>query len=87
MLDERFIFVGVAISFLSNLSYLRDTLQGKVKPNRVTWFIWALAPLIAGVAQLKQGVGLAVLATLQQGLFGVMRRRREPCGFLQNMVQ
>jgi hypothetical protein len=27
--------------------YLRDTLAGKTKPNRVSWSLWALAPLIS----------------------------------------
>src|SRR5918992_4551489 len=31
---------------LGALSYLIDTLKGKVQPNKVSWFVWALAPLI-----------------------------------------
>jgi len=27
--------------------YLRDTLAGRTKPNRVSWSLWALAPLIS----------------------------------------
>lgn len=29
-------------------AYIRDTLRGKTKPNKIAWFLWALAP-IAGV--------------------------------------
>lgn len=47
MLNENFVYVGVVLSFLGGLSYLIDTLKGKAKPNKVSWFVWALAPLIA----------------------------------------
>ena len=38
MLDPNFVIVGVVIGFLGGISYLVDTLKGKTKPNRVTWF-------------------------------------------------
>jgi hypothetical protein len=44
MLNENFVYIGAALSFLGALSYLIDTLKGKVQPNKVTWFVWALAP-------------------------------------------
>lgn len=33
-------------------AYIRDTLSGKTKPNRVSWAMWALAPLIGTAAAL-----------------------------------
>ncbi len=68
MLDERFVWVGFVLSFYGGLSYLIDTLKGKAKPNRVSWFFWALAPLIAFSAELQKGVGLQALMTLSVGL-------------------
>ena len=39
------------MSVAANYTYIRDTLLGKTKPNRVTWFMWALAPLVgSGIA-------------------------------------
>ncbi len=67
MLDERFVIVGVAINFIGALSYLIDTIKGRIKPNRITWFLWALAPLIAFTAEIKQGVGLQSLMTFAVG--------------------
>lgn len=67
MIDERFIFVGAAINLYGTLSYLLSTLKGETKPNRVTWFLWALAPLIAFVAQIYQGVGLSAVMTFVVG--------------------
>lgn len=64
MIDERFIYLGALLNLLGGLDYLRDTLKGKTKPNKVTWFFWALAPLIAFTAQIQQGVGLTAIMTL-----------------------
>ncbi len=72
MIDERFIYLGVAINFFGTLSYLKSTLQGKTKPNKVTWFLWGLAPLVAFAAQLSQGVGLISLMTFMVGFGPVL---------------
>lgn len=72
MIDERFIFVAVALILFGDFTYLIYTIKGKVKPNRVTWFLWALAPLIAFAAQLSQGVGLFSLTTFAFGGFPLL---------------
>jgi len=58
MIHENFVFLGVIIFTLGSIGYVIDTLKGRVRPNRVTWFIWALAPLIAFSAQLEEGVAI-----------------------------
>ena len=67
MLDPRFVFLGAAINLIGSLKYLVATLKGEAKPNRVTFFLWALAPLIAFAAQLDEGVGLASVMTFVVG--------------------
>ena len=67
MINQNFIYLGALIFLIGSVGYLIETLKGKVKPNKVTWFLWALAPLIAFLAQIKQGVGLQSLLTF---LFG-----------------
>lgn len=69
MLNSNFVIVGVIIGGLGNLSYLIKTLKGEVKPNKVTYILWALAPLIAFSAQVKQGVGIYSLITFGSGFF------------------
>lgn len=44
-----------------------DTIKGRVKPNKVSWLLWSVAPLIAFVAMIKQGVGITALATFIVG--------------------
>ena len=68
MINENFALLGAAIFLFGSIGYLLETIQGKVKPNRVTWFLWALAPLVAFTAQIKQGVGIQSLLTLMAGL-------------------
>ena len=41
------VVVSVLLMVWGAYDYLRDTLAGKTKPNRVSWSLWALAPLIS----------------------------------------
>jgi hypothetical protein len=67
MLHPDFIIIGTLIGAVGSLAYLIDTVKGKVKPNRVSFLLWSIAPLIAFAAQLKQGVGLESLMTFSTG--------------------
>ncbi len=67
MIDERFIFLGLLFNVFGTAKYIIATLRGQTKPNRVTFFLWALAPLIAFAAQIHEGVGLSSLMTFIVG--------------------
>jgi len=67
MINENFILLGVGLQLIGGLGYLLDTLKGKVKPNKVSWLLWSLAPLIAFFAEIKQGVGILSLTTFVAG--------------------
>lgn len=67
MIDEKFVLLGALFNVIGGASYLIDTVKGRVRPNRVTWFIWALAPLIAFTAEVGQGVGIRSLMTFMVG--------------------
>lgn len=69
MLNGNFVIVGILVNLLGNTSYVVDMFRGKAQPNRVSWGLWALAPLIAFVAELKQGVGIQSLLTLNVAFF------------------
>jgi hypothetical protein len=56
MINENFVYVGLFLSIIGGFSYLIDTLKGKIQPNKVSFFLWALAPLIAFFAMLQEGV-------------------------------
>ncbi len=44
------VFVSALVSIAGSAAYIRDTLAGRTKPNRVSWSMWALAPLIGTAA-------------------------------------
>jgi hypothetical protein len=72
MLNPNFVILGVLFELIGGSSYLIDTAKGKIKPNKVTWFLWAFAPLIAFVAELKQGVGILSLMTFIVGFMPLL---------------
>ena len=67
MINQNFVILGAIIAAAGSLFYLIDTLKGKVKPNRVSFLLWSLAPLIAFFAEIKQGVGIQALMTFVVG--------------------
>jgi len=72
MLNPNFVILGAIIVLFGGLSYLKDTVKGKVKPNRVSFFMWSLAPLIAFIAEIKQGVGIQSLMTFMTGFIPLL---------------
>lgn len=68
MINQNFIFVGFVINLIGVYSYILATLKGEIKPNRVTFFIWPLAPLIIFAGQLTKGVGAQSLFSLFVGI-------------------
>ena len=67
MIDEKFVYVAIALILLGDFSYLIYTIQGKVKPNRVTWLLWSFPAFIAFTAQFSQGLGILSLTTFAFG--------------------
>lgn len=68
MLDPHWVFLGSALSLFGSIHYARATLAGRATPNRVTWSLWAAAPLIGFFAQLDGGIGLPSVQTLGAGI-------------------
>ncbi|MBA4023550.1 MAG: hypothetical protein C0482_14410 [Gordonia sp.] len=68
MIDPRFVLIGAALSMVGSSWYAVLTVRGVVRPNRVSWFLWAAAPAIAFGAQVGDGVGLPAVTTLAVGL-------------------
>ena len=72
MISENWIYLGTAIGALGTAAYLRDTLRGTTKPNRVTWLLWAIAPLLAAAVEFDEGVGLRALPTFMVGFMPLL---------------
>jgi len=52
------VVLGALISIIGASAYIRDTLRGKTKPNRVSWMMWALAPLVGTAAAISAGADI-----------------------------
>lgn len=63
MINENWTYLGFAIYMFGAGVYIRAVLRGKARPNRVTWGVISIAPLIAFFAMLSKGV------TFQEGLY------------------
>lgn len=46
------VVISALISVAGSAAYIRDTLAGRTKPNRLSWAMWAIAPLIGTGAAL-----------------------------------
>jgi hypothetical protein len=55
------VILGTIVQSAGLYYYIRDAIKGSVKPNKVTWLLWSVAPLIATFAELSSGVRWAVL--------------------------
>lgn len=64
---EYLVFVSSAIQLVGAFFYIKKTVKGETKPNRVTWLLWSIAPLIGTAAALSNGVGLAVIPVFMSG--------------------
>lgn len=61
------VIVGTLICASGSVAYLVNTVRGRVKPNRVSFLLWSVIPIIAFFAQIDQGVGLESLMTFSTG--------------------
>ena len=72
MINQNFVILGAIIEMIGGIGYIRDTLRGKVQPNRVSWGLWALTVAIAFIAEVKQGVGIQALTTFMVGFMPLL---------------
>ncbi len=61
------VFIGMSAQFIGIFYYGRDVIRGKVKPNKVSWLMWSIAPLIATAAGLTSGARLSIIPVFMSG--------------------
>jgi hypothetical protein len=64
---EYIVVLAAFASLLAALIYIRSMFTSATNPNRVTWLMWSIAPLIAAAAAISNGVGWAVLPVFMSG--------------------
>lgn len=52
------VVISAFVSLVGGYAYVRDTLKGETKPNRISWGMWALAPLVGTAAAVGAGADL-----------------------------
>jgi len=58
ILSHWLVILSAVISLSGSAAYIFDTLKGKTKPNRVSWFLWSAAPMIGTGAALYAGADI-----------------------------
>lgn len=66
-MSQYIVLLGALVQLVGIYVYIKETIQGKTKPNRVTWLLWSVAPLIAAAAALADGVRWAALPVFMAG--------------------
>ena len=66
MINQNFIYLSLLFAVIGYGGYIIDTYRGVVKPNRVSWSLWALAALVTLASQHKLGGGIQLLYTAMQ---------------------
>ncbi len=56
MLPEYWAIIGAIIGSLGGFYYIYETIVGKAQPNRISWLLWGIFPIVIFVAQRAQGV-------------------------------
>lgn len=64
---QYLVLLGALVQLIGISSYIKDTVKGKTKPNRITWLMWSIAPIIATVAALSEGVTWTIIPTFMAG--------------------
>ncbi len=72
MIPESFALIGAIIGSLGGVFYLFETLAGRTQPNRVTWLLWGIFPVVIFVAQRAQGVQGLSWVTFVAGLMPLL---------------
>lgn len=50
-----FVFAAAAFQLFGGYTYIRATIKGRTRPNRVSWALWAAAPLISTIIIFHEG--------------------------------
>lgn len=64
---QYLVILGAIVNITGSSLYIREIFQGKTKPNKMTWLMWSIAPFIATVAALSNGVRWAVVPVFVSG--------------------
>jgi hypothetical protein len=65
--SQYLVLIGAIVLLIGTIFYIKETLKGNTKPNRVSWLIWSIAPMIATIAAISDGITWSVLPVFMSG--------------------
>ena len=68
-MKNALVIFGVLINAVGTSFYLRALFAGTAKPNKMTFLMWSIAPLIGGVAAIAKGVTWSAIPVFAAGLW------------------
>ena len=71
-MKESIAIVASVLAIVGNISYLKDTWVGRVKPHPYTWLVWTIVSCVTFFGQLQKGAGIGALPTGVAELFTVL---------------
>jgi hypothetical protein len=66
------VILGSIVNLFGTSYYIFNTIKGVTKPNRITWLMWSIAPMIGTAAALSSGVAWATLPVFMAGLMPLL---------------
>jgi hypothetical protein len=61
MLPYYISYITIVLGLVGAVSYIREIIKGKTRPNIVTWILWSIAPLVGVYINYKSGIPLPLL--------------------------
>lgn len=65
---QYLVLLSICIQLLGKWMYIKDTLQWITKPNRISWLLRSISPLIAAAAAFSDWVTWGVLPVFMSGI-------------------
>ncbi len=65
---EYLVLIGALVNIIGMFPYIHGIILEKNRPNKISWLMWTISPMIATAAALSKGAGLIVLPVFITGL-------------------
>lgn len=67
MLPQYLTLISIPLGLVGSILYIRDMYRGTAKPNRVSFFLWSLAPIIGVAIAFGEGVRWSLVPIFMAG--------------------